>query len=38
MKIKEFLKQINVKALAVDKIKSQLNKKSLTTITTPATI
>jgi hypothetical protein len=38
MKIKEFLKQINVKALAVAKIKSQLNKKSLTTIKTTATI
>jgi len=38
MKIKEFLKQINVQALAVAKIKSELNKKSLTTIKTSVTI
>ena len=38
MKIKEFLKQINVQALAVAKIKSNLNKKSLTIIKTPVTL
>lgn len=38
MKIKEFLKQINVQALAVAKIKSELNKKNLTTLKTPATL
>jgi hypothetical protein len=38
MKITQFLKEINVQALAVAKIKTQLNKKSLTIIKTPATI
>ena len=32
MKIKEFLKQIKVESLAAAKIKSELNKKSLTLV------
>ena len=39
MKIQEFLKQMNVHALAVAKLKKQLNKKNvLTTIKSPVTL
>jgi len=38
MKIKEFLKKMNVQALAVAKIKSELNKKSLTLVKNPITL
>jgi hypothetical protein len=38
MKIKEFLKQMNVQALAVAKIKTKLNNKSLTLVKTPVTL
>jgi len=38
MKIKEFLKQMNVQALAVAKIKTKLNKKDLTLVKTSITL
>ena len=38
MKIKQFLKEINVQAIAVAKIKTKLNKKSLQLVKTPLSI
>jgi hypothetical protein len=38
MKIKEFLKQMNVQALAVAKIKTKLNNKSLTLVKNSITL
>lgn len=38
MKITQFLKEINVQAIAVAKIKTKLNEKSLTTIKTSVSI
>ena len=38
MKIKEFLKEMNIKALAVAKIKTKLSDKSLTIVKNPVTL
>lgn len=38
MKIKEFLNKMNVQALAVAKIKTKLNNKSLTIVKNPVTL
>jgi hypothetical protein len=38
MKIKEFLKKMNVQALAVAKIKTKLNDKSLTLVKNSITL